>query len=354
MKANCDRETQEKVAASLSSLPTGTGWICSGEARVFEKVAFPKFRTFDNTATPLRDGGEITVKTAPVDQDELRKIIGQSVADAEANDPKALKAEIARLKAGAPDSTSEGDAALRAEIHRLGQRVVEVEREAYARGRNDTLDAWRAAIGNMDDTYVALRDEAKGATPRPSVSPPTNRPENGSAAPKPILAASAAAPGRMNGAAGKLLAVLDTNPPIRRTWAQTATLAGLKARGGHFNAGRKALIDSGAVVVDGDLISIATPSATAPSPADGDPARLVETWAAALDGSAPRILRQLFTIGGSASRDRLARELDMAPRGGHWNSAWAQLRSNGIVTVAGDVAALTSLFHPSSKGKSAS
>src|SRR6266404_1313800 len=32
LKANTDRQTTEKVAASLSSLKTGTGWLCSGEA----------------------------------------------------------------------------------------------------------------------------------------------------------------------------------------------------------------------------------------------------------------------------------------------------------------------------------
>ena len=52
MKANVDKATQEKVADSLSSLPTGTGWLCSGEARVFERVAFPKFKTYDNSKTP--------------------------------------------------------------------------------------------------------------------------------------------------------------------------------------------------------------------------------------------------------------------------------------------------------------
>jgi hypothetical protein len=87
-----------EVADSLAGLPTGTGWICSPRAGVFEKVKFPKFRTFDNTATP--DGDDISddVKTAPVDRDELRAIIGDAVTAAEADDPSKLRAEIARLK----------------------------------------------------------------------------------------------------------------------------------------------------------------------------------------------------------------------------------------------------------------
>lgn len=97
MKANVPKETALEVAESLSSLPTGTGWLCSGEAKIFERIAFPKFATFDNTATPLSDADEITVKTAPVDQEELRALIGVAAEDVKANDPRALKAEIGRL-----------------------------------------------------------------------------------------------------------------------------------------------------------------------------------------------------------------------------------------------------------------
>lgn len=98
LKANAKPGVIEMVAAQLSSLPTGTAWVCSGEAKIFEHIAFKKFATFDNTATPTGDGEEIQVKTAPVDQDELRSIIGDAVKQAEADDPKALRAQIARLE----------------------------------------------------------------------------------------------------------------------------------------------------------------------------------------------------------------------------------------------------------------
>src|SRR3954470_14591326 len=98
LKANADKETTDSVARSLSSLPTGTGWLCSGEARIFRQVAFPKFKTYDNAATPTQDGPETKGKPAPVDQDELRAIIGDAVAEAEQNDPKRLRARIAELE----------------------------------------------------------------------------------------------------------------------------------------------------------------------------------------------------------------------------------------------------------------
>jgi uncharacterized protein DUF87 len=102
LKANADKEMVEKVASSLSSLPTGTAWVCSGEAKAFEIMKFPKFKTYDNTATPTGDAAEITVKTAPVNQDELRAIIGDAVTEFEANDPAKLKAKIRELERRAP------------------------------------------------------------------------------------------------------------------------------------------------------------------------------------------------------------------------------------------------------------
>src|SRR4029077_7814051 len=87
MKVNADKATTTAVAESLSSLPTGVGWLCSGEAKIFERIAFPKFKTFDNPRTPDGDAHDIDVTTAPVDQDELRAIIGDAVKAAEADDP---------------------------------------------------------------------------------------------------------------------------------------------------------------------------------------------------------------------------------------------------------------------------
>lgn len=99
LKANAKKETYDQVSSSLASLKTGTGWICSGEAQVAELVQFPKIATFDNSATPTGDMADHDVATAPVDQERLRAIIGDAVRQAEEDDPRRLRAEIARLTA---------------------------------------------------------------------------------------------------------------------------------------------------------------------------------------------------------------------------------------------------------------
>lgn len=97
LKANVEKGLAAEIAGSLASLPTGTAWVCSGEAQMFARVEFPRIATFDNSATPLSDDEAGKVRTAAVDVDALRDLVGAAVAEAEANDPKKLKAEVARL-----------------------------------------------------------------------------------------------------------------------------------------------------------------------------------------------------------------------------------------------------------------
>lgn len=108
LKANTDKATTERVSSSLASLPTGQGWLCSGEEKLFELVKFPRIRTYDNSATPTGDSAIDQVKTAPVDPEKLRAIIGDAVKSAEANDPAALKKRIAELERQAPKAMSRG------------------------------------------------------------------------------------------------------------------------------------------------------------------------------------------------------------------------------------------------------
>lgn len=99
LKNNTDPATLKKIVSSLASLRTGQGWICSGELGIVEQQSFPLIRTFDNSKTPSGDAAAIDVATAQVDLDALRAIVGEAVKEAEANDPKKLKARIAELEA---------------------------------------------------------------------------------------------------------------------------------------------------------------------------------------------------------------------------------------------------------------
>lgn len=148
LKANTDKDTQAKVYESLSSLPTGTGWICSGEAKIFEQRAFPKFKTYDNAATPESDSDHIEVKSAPVDQDELRSIIGDAVKEAEENDPKILKAKIAELTR---KIASDGQKV--AQIAPDPKALKQAEKVGFDRGYSSANAEIKKDLDRVDDAF---------------------------------------------------------------------------------------------------------------------------------------------------------------------------------------------------------
>jgi hypothetical protein len=165
LKSNADKATAAKVEQSLSSLPTGTAWLCSGEARIFEKIAFPKFATYDNAKTPTGDDEIREIKTAPVDQDELRAIIGDAVAEAEANDPKRLKAKVAELtkqlagKAPIAKAQPDEEALRAAEARGKVAGFEDGRRVGYAEGEKAALSRAAAALAGVtagDATLTAL------------------------------------------------------------------------------------------------------------------------------------------------------------------------------------------------------
>jgi DNA-binding IclR family transcriptional regulator len=177
LKANTDKATTEKVANSLSSTPTGSGWLCSGEEKLFELVKFPRIHTYDNSATPTGDAAIGDVKTAAVDPERLRAIIGDAVKTAEANDPAALKKQIAELQRelkAKPVAAAEPDV----------REINVAHNRGFEEGREDIVD-------QLEVYYGSLEAWSKGM-PRPPVfkldappRAPTKVPH--SAAPKPGL-----------------------------------------------------------------------------------------------------------------------------------------------------------------------
>lgn len=190
LKANVDKATFEKVSGSLASLKTGSGWICSGEAQVTELVQFPKITTYDNSATPTSQSGEHSVSTAPVDRDKLRAIIGDAVKTAEADDPKLLRAEIARLKATAPAAKEDVGSIAAAEDrgfargYRKGLLELVSSFEAFGEKLASISEAVNQAISdtNAQRGTVDLNLNLSSAAPVPA---PVQRREQAAPPPRP-------------------------------------------------------------------------------------------------------------------------------------------------------------------------
>lgn len=343
LAANADKQTQAAVEESLSSLPTGTGWLCSGEARIFEKIAFPKFSTFDNAATPTDDEEAVDVQTAPVDQDELRAIIGEALDEAEDNDPKRLKAKVAELErelasAGKPtppdpralrEAEQRGRAAASEESRRVGQS------EGYGRAIHDAVSALHSLRPNDAGPVEA------SPGPDARIVPVQDAP---ALAPSPT--ASSASTGGTLGKAERLVLTALAQYPEGRSKVQVALLTGYAVGGGGFKNAlgslrSKAFIEGtdGLVITPGGLDALGQ---FEPLPRGQ---KLLDHWLAQVGKAERAILDALAAVHpASMTKDDLAAAAGYEPNGGGFKNALGRLRTLELISRGADIKVSDDLF----------
>jgi hypothetical protein len=92
-----------KLMDSLPSLPVGDAWVWSPgwptTDGIFQRVHVLPIETFDSGATPKSGEKRIEPKhAADVDLDALKRQMAATIEKAKADDPKLLKAEVAKLR----------------------------------------------------------------------------------------------------------------------------------------------------------------------------------------------------------------------------------------------------------------
>lgn len=90
-----DKEQGKEIVASLPSLPTGDAWIWSPEIGFLSREHFPLATTYDSGKAPT--GQDAGPELKPLDLDKLKDKLASIEEEVKANDPRALKAEVARL-----------------------------------------------------------------------------------------------------------------------------------------------------------------------------------------------------------------------------------------------------------------
>lgn len=337
LKANVDKATFEKVADSLASLKTGTGWLCSGEAQIAELRTFPKITTFDNSATPTSGDGEHHVTTAPVDQEKLRAIIGEAVEQAKANDPAALRAEIARLRRDLELAKKAGPTNARlqeAHADGLRQGIAEARQMYEQRFKNVSAELVRLA-----DVLVAPLPIERSPAPSPGI---THRPEPFTPAPAPVERPQFAKSGQTkpnpdNSSLGKgdrlVLTVLAQYAPARVTASKAAAIAGYSIRSSTWRNILSRLRQA-ALIEPGPEPFVITPEGLAAlGPFDPLPtgAALLEHWMARVGKGDRETLRILATLRGECASSDLAQRAGYSPSSSTWRNILSRLRTLGLI-----------------------
>jgi hypothetical protein len=96
---NGDPKRGTEVLNTLAQLKRGEAWIWSPENNFGpDRVQFPMFQTFDSFAPPQLQKKVSQAGWSEVDLDQVKEKLSAVIAEAKANDPKELKAEVTRLK----------------------------------------------------------------------------------------------------------------------------------------------------------------------------------------------------------------------------------------------------------------
>jgi uncharacterized protein len=294
---------------------------------VLERVGFPSIRTFDSSRAPRRGERIATPRT-------LAEV-----------DLTAITAALAVVEVETPKRRDDS-----------GRRVAALERQlAAAHSRIAQLEREKGEMTSRLERIGALASEASHSSSA-SVGSVTAAAVDGmtAVAPRRTAATSAASSsksgsdGELHPAGRKLLLVLAQHAPGRFTLGQAATLAGLKPSGGHFNAGRKSLRESGHISEGNELIAV-TPgglkAAGEVPPRPSSPAEWLAMWCDRLPAPAPEMLRTLAAQGGrTMDAVELATAIGKKPSSGHWNSGIAVLRNNGLIETDGRRFRATELF----------
>lgn len=175
-----DKAASKKVMDSLARLPVGTGWIYAPGNDILEQVQFPPIKTFDSGAAPQGHDVQMPTGWASVDMADLSTKLAAAKADADANDPKALKKRIKEL-----EEQADGDEQheRRAALYRDGETA------GFDAGRNKGYEDGYAA--GVDHGRRMQREEIIAMIEARKYGDPTD----GHTAPAPALQA-----GRSSGA----------------------------------------------------------------------------------------------------------------------------------------------------------
>lgn len=310
---NGDRDQAKVVFDTLAGLRVGEAWVLAQEPPMLERAMFPKIKTLDTSSTPKAGEKRIEPKTlAEVDVSAIREALAAAVPEGKKPAKNIIRNITADLQAAEDRGYQRGLA------------------EGIERGKTSGI---ALGIARAQQAVGALRvANVAGGAVEPRTAPSAVQAATIATEPRKAAQRAPAAP-RVASGADPLLAAALSVWPVRLTWGALASMCGRKARGGHFNTARKALIEGGLVRMDGELVTPANPPT---SPAGAIPADLLEQ-------NLPQPASKMF----ATIREKpgitvtgLASVLGMQPRGGHWNTGMSTLRRNGLIEERGDALAI--------------
>lgn len=328
VKGQADQGQWLTIDASLPTLQRGTGLVWVPGRGILETVAFPPKHTFDSSRTPSRGERVEKKELKPLDLDKLKGKLASLEEEQKANDPTALKAEVARLKREL--AKAEKVKAAPPQIVHANADEIEAAKEAgRAEGFTEGLQRATEAIAALSGGSVPMKrsTRATGLKSAPAQF------EKVSAEPMRVTAAAG-----LNGPQQRVLNSLAWWSAFgidRPTNEQVAFIAGYSPIGGAYGNPRSSLKSMGLIdyPVPGRISLTAAGMEKAEAP-DAPTTRdeLHRRVKGKLNGPQQRVLRPLLeAYPDSMVNDDLAAAARYSPIGGAYGNPRSSLKSRGLI-----------------------
>jgi len=158
-EAGADR----KLVGELPGLSRGEGYIWSPSwLRVFDRVRFGTKTTFDASATPEVGKSAKAALLSKVDVEALKVDLQEVIANAEKDDPKALRKRIVELERESRGKVSQDQSPV---IASLQNRVKELE--SYSQTIAKTVDGYKSKFVALSNFAPTLRDLIEHISDKP-------------------------------------------------------------------------------------------------------------------------------------------------------------------------------------------
>lgn len=308
IKGNANSDQAKEVMDSLATLPVGSGWIWAPDLDMLKKVAFPRIKTLDTSATPKAGETRVEPKTlAQVDVSAIREALQ-------------VEPQVDPTKKGAKYSDPIPDPAAEERGYQRGlvDWRIGFEREALASF---------AEIGRqIDEAFAPLRALAEANTI--AAAPVRREPTPARASPE--------GDGTVTGPQIKVLgalawwAAMGKETPLR---PQVAAICGWAASSGHLKNVLGSLSSAGLVTYPAAGQVQMTPAGAAVAPEPDMSMTVIDGVRAVLTGP-QKLLFEALLPGGQIPMDRpaLAEAVGWAPTSGHLKNTLGSLSTLQVVT----------------------
>lgn len=351
VEGQADKAKWREIWASLPTMERGCGVVWIPARGILETVQFPAKETFDSSRTPKRgEKAQRTAELKPLDLGRLKERLATVEAETKANDPRALRAEIAALKrqaatAKTPDPGAEGRAYSRGKIDGYADAVKGVSSEF--RAVIDALNGIERQFSSIRGSAAQVEEWAKRPVPVPK--PYTNG--HAHAVSRPTVPRPAS---KLSG--GTLERPLQLIVDAIRWWnvmgvpapshAQVAFVAGYSHKSGTWATYLSRLRSSGLIEGRGDIVLTDAGSAEANDPTQPPSGEYLRSMVIdKLDGPMTKIMMPILDAYPEGLNHQDAGErAGYSHQSGTWATYLSRLRSLDLIDGRGELRAQDWLF----------